>query len=294
VRSEERRGIVRKWIPRTLLGLAGVVVLALACGVAYEQWSRAKAARDYPPPGTMVEFEGARSHLRCVGDGSPTVVLESGLDIGGSWAWNQVHDDIAAITRTCAYDRAGILWSEPRDGPRDGHRIAHELHSLLAAANERGPYVMVGHSLGGLLVRVFDHDFEGEVVGVVLVDSAHPEQMHRFALDHLAGIERPPPEIVERFLVATGIERLMRAPPRNAPEFHAMTSMPEIIDEESALGAISAQAALAQTLGDRPLVVLSGGVDGLPPNVPEQTRLAFVEARLAMQRELAALSTNSD
>jgi pimeloyl-ACP methyl ester carboxylesterase len=271
----------------------GLVALVLACGVVYEQWSRAKAARDYPPTGKMVEFDGARSHIRCIGEGSPTVVFESGLDIGGSWSWHSVHEDVAAFTRACAYDRAGVLWSEPRDGPRDGHRIAHELHTLLGAANEHGPYVMVGHSLGGLLIRVFDRDFEGEVVGFVLVDSPHPEQERRFPSALLGG-ELPSP-VVERFLAATGIERLVRGPKRsNAPEAHAMTSVPAIIGEEAAFAAIAEQAGLVQKLAARPLVVLSAGVDGLPPEVSEQTRVAFAEAKLAMQRELAALSTNSD
>jgi len=239
----------------------------------------------------MIEFDGARSHLHCVGEGSPTVVFEAGLDIGGSWAWRSVQDDIAATTRACAYDRAGILWSDPRDGPRDGHRIASELHALLAAANEPGPYVMVGHSLGGQLVRVYDHDYEGEVAGVVLVDSSHPEQERRMPPELRA---EPPSPIVERFLVATGIERLGRGTSRDAPQAHAMTSVLEIIGEEEALDDIAGQASRAQTLGTRPLVVLTAGIDGLAPDVSAQTRVAFAEAKLEMQRELAALSTNSD
>ncbi len=283
---------MRKWIRRTLLGIACLVALALASGIAYEQWSRAKADRDYPPTGTMVEFDGARSHIRCVGEGSPTVVLEAGLDPGGSWSWHRVHDDIAATTRTCAYDRAGMLWSEPRDEPRDGHRIAGELHALLAAANERGPYVMVGHSLGGLLIRVYDHDFAGEVVGFVLVDAPHPDGERRFPAA-LLGEELPSPTW-ERFLAATGIERLHRPQPRNAAQAHAMRSLSAALGEEAALAVIAEQAGAVQSLGDRPLVVLSAAADSLSPDVSAETRRAFAETKLELQSELAALSTNSD
>jgi alpha/beta hydrolase fold len=160
-----------KWIRRSSLSAVGLLGLAQGAGMVYDQWGRWNTARVYPPPGDLVEFDGARSHLHCVGHGSPTVLLEAGLDPSGSFSWRRVLPDIAVTTRVCAYDRAGILWSEPRPGPRDAHRIADELHALLAAASEPPPYVMVGHSFGGLLVRVFDRRFKGEVVGFVLVDS---------------------------------------------------------------------------------------------------------------------------
>jgi pimeloyl-ACP methyl ester carboxylesterase len=187
---------------------------------------------------------------------------------------------------------AGSVPKSRPAGTSGGHRIAHELHALLAAANERGPYVMVGHSLGGLLIRVFEHDSAGEVVGFVLVDSSHPEQAIRFPSELLGG-ELPSPAM-ERFLAATGLERLHRGRPHNAPEAHAMTSVPAIIGEEEASASIAEQAGVVQTLGDRPLVVLTAGADPLPPEVPEETRRAFAETKLALQRELAELSTNSD
>lgn len=283
---------MRKWIRRSLLGIVGLVALALASGVAYEQWSRAKADREYPPTGTLIEFDGARSHIRCIGEGSPTVVLEAGLDPGGSWSWHEVHDEVAEITRTCAYDRAGLLWSEPREEPRDGHRIAAELHALLAAGEEAGPYVMVGHSLGGLLIRVYDRDFAGEVVGFVLVDSPHPDGERRFPAE-LLGQELPSPTW-ERFLAMTGIERLHRPQPKNAAQAHAMRSMSAVLGEEAALAVIAEQAGAVQTLGDRPLVVLTAAADSLPPDVSAETRRAFADTKLELQRELAALSTNSD
>ena len=110
------------------------------------------------------------------------------MDDRGSWGWDHLRDELSQVSRVCAYDRAGIIWSEPREGPRDAERIADELHALLVAASEAPPYVMVGHSLGGLLVRVYDGRHPGETVGFVFVDASHPEQDYRFP----AEFRRPP------------------------------------------------------------------------------------------------------
>ena len=133
-----------RWIRRIVLGGAASLVLLLVAGVVYEQWSRRSAARTFPPVRNLVEFDGSLSHLHCIGDGSPTVILEAGLDTRGSQAWVAVQPEIGSTTRVCSYDRAGIFWSEPRQEPRDANRIAEELHALLAAASESAPYVSVG------------------------------------------------------------------------------------------------------------------------------------------------------
>ena len=171
---------MRRWIKRIVLGALALVALVLGAGLVYEQWSRWSAARRFPPPGHLVEVEGRSSHLNCTGEGTPTVVLEAGLDSIGALAWVNVQPEIARTARVCSYDRAGIGWSERRAGSRDAVRIAEELHALLAAASESPPYVMVGHSLGGPLVRVFADRFKAEVVGLVFIDSSHPEQLERF------------------------------------------------------------------------------------------------------------------
>jgi pimeloyl-ACP methyl ester carboxylesterase len=126
----------------------------------------------------------------------------------------------------------------------------------------------------------------------VLVDSPHPEQERRFPSTQLGG--EPPSPSVERFLAATGIERRHRRAPRNASEAYAMTGLAALLGEEEAFAAIAEQAGVVQTLGDRPLVVLTATAEWLPPEVPEETRRAFAETKLELQRELAALSTNSD
>jgi pimeloyl-ACP methyl ester carboxylesterase len=95
-----------------------------------------------------------------------------------------VQPEIAKTTRVCAYDRAGMGWSEPGPEPRDARQISGELHTLLEGANIEGPYVLVGHSTGGLHARMYADRYSDEVAGVVLVDSSHPEQFTRSAEGH--------------------------------------------------------------------------------------------------------------
>lgn len=293
---------MRRWIRRVSLYAAGPFMVALGAGLVYEQWSRWNMVRIYPPPGDLVEFDGARSHLHCIGEGSPTVILEAGLDLNGSFSWRRVQPEVARTTRVCAYDRAGILWSEPRREPRDALRIADELHSLLAAASEPPPYVMVGHSLGGLLVRVYARRFKGEVVGFVLVDSAHPLQIWRMMPRvEVASKEAPPPPLVTKFpslamrlLEATGVTRLRAGTPKDPPQAYARTSLPAVRAEGQALGEICAQSAESGKLADRPLVVLTAGHRFPVSGMSEKTQNVFHDTRFALQTELAMLSTNAE
>jgi pimeloyl-ACP methyl ester carboxylesterase len=283
-----------KWIRRSSLSAVGLLGLALG-GLVYDQWSsRWSTARVHPPPGDLVEFDGARSHLHCIGHGSPTVLLEAGLGPSGSFSWRRVLPDIAVTTRVCTYDRAGILWSEPRPGPRDAHRIADELHALLAAASEPPPYVMVGHSFGGLLVRVFDRRFRGEVFGFVLVDSAHPAGIYRMPLEAIASEPAPLRLLTSKFLAATGVARLRAGPPKNPAQAYAHSSMLAAQGEGRAFRESCVQAAATGKLDNRPLVVLTAGHIPPPSDMSEKTQNVFHEVRLALQAELAMLSTNAD
>jgi pimeloyl-ACP methyl ester carboxylesterase len=133
----------------------------------------------YAHPGQLVRLPGARKlNIRCLGQGSPTVVFESGF---GAWssAWDKVQPRIAAITRACAYDRAGSGFSDPGPMPRDGEAIARDLDQALRAAHINGPYVLVGHSAGGLYQRLFAARRRRDVVGMVFVDSSVEHQTER-------------------------------------------------------------------------------------------------------------------
>src|SRR5688500_1814225 len=145
VSSNTARRIMRR-IWRPLLGLV-VVLLALAvAGAIYQAIATELAERAYPPHGEMVDVGGYSFHINCLGQGSPTVVLDGG---SGEWSaqWVRVQREVSATTRVCAYDRAGMGWSEMGPDPRDARQITSELHTLLSKGGIEGPYVLVGHSL---------------------------------------------------------------------------------------------------------------------------------------------------
>src|SRR5690349_21028102 len=138
---------ILRWIGRALLGLLAFVLSLAALGAIYEAIMAAGDAARYPAPGRLVDVGGYRLHLYCVGQGSPTVVLASGAG-GFSAEWSIVQPQIAASARVCAFDRAGLGWSEVGPGPRTPAQIADELHTLLVQAGEPGPYLLVAHSAG--------------------------------------------------------------------------------------------------------------------------------------------------
>jgi pimeloyl-ACP methyl ester carboxylesterase len=146
--------------------------------MVYEQISRDNALVKYTAKGSLVDIGSRFLHLDCRGEGTPIVILESGLDTLGSLSWSGVHDKLAQTTRTCAYDRAGIMWSSPRPHTENlMQAIANDLNKALVISNEKPPYIMVGHSFGGPYITKFTELYGDKVAGIVFVDSPHPEQM---------------------------------------------------------------------------------------------------------------------
>lgn len=154
-----------------------VTAILLVTGIFYQAVSEAWDRRRYPPQGELVDIGGFRLHLNCIGQGTPTVVMDAG---GGapSITWGLVPSEIAKFTRVCTYDRAGLGWSDrnPRI-PRTSQQSVDELHLLLTKAKINPPYVLVGHSLGGVNMRLYANQHPEDVVGLVLVDSSHEKQM---------------------------------------------------------------------------------------------------------------------
>ena len=169
------------WIRRVLLKLLVALLCLAGIGAAYQAIATVRDAGTYPPPGRLVDVGGYKLHIYCTGPantGNPTVILEGGLGATTStWAW--VQPAVAQTTLVCAYDRAGMGWSDPSTGAQDAQQIAGALHTLLTNSGLAGPYVLVGWSFGGLYARVFADHYPDEVGGMVLIDSSHPDQMHQ-------------------------------------------------------------------------------------------------------------------
>jgi pimeloyl-ACP methyl ester carboxylesterase len=166
----KRTNPILRWTGRILLGLLALIVVLVASGASYEAIMAAGDASRYPARGQRVDVGGYRLHISCIGDGSPTVVLDAGQG-GFSLDWSLIQPELATTTRVCAYDRAGYGWSDPSPQPRTPRQIAEELHTLLGNAGIEGPYVLVGHSAGGKHVRLYATRHPQDVAGMVLVDA---------------------------------------------------------------------------------------------------------------------------
>jgi pimeloyl-ACP methyl ester carboxylesterase len=145
---------------------ATLCVLLAGCG----------ADKPTPRPATgLYAVQGHKMYLQCRGNGSPVVVLDSGLGVRSAQAWGGVMERVSRFTRVCRYDRPGLGLSEPGPPPRTAQRMVGELQALLRAARVPGPYVLAGASFGGLDAQLFARQAPDHVGGLVLVDSIHPD-----------------------------------------------------------------------------------------------------------------------
>jgi pimeloyl-ACP methyl ester carboxylesterase len=284
---ESRSG---RWL---LYPVIAVLALAAVAG-GYETVRAATDATAYPMPGQLIDVGGHRLHLSCTGSGSPTVVLEpGGGEMSSNLGW--IAPAVARDTRVCVYDRAGRGWSEPADTAQDGTQIATDLHTLLQRGNVPGPYVLAGHSFGGLYVLTYAARYPDEVAGMVLVDSTAPAS----AVEPGAASpgDADSYDVMGRVsaLVSTsarvGLGRLYgqfdfgSLPPRSRDEVRASTAtastIRSTIDEYVHANASMQQAAALGDLADKPLVVLTAG---------SGHDVAWSTA----QNDMATLSTNSE
>lgn len=277
---------------RWLVGVVVVVVGLILAGTIYESAAEASDNQAYPPLGQMVDVGGYRLHINCTGTGSPTVVIEAGLG-GWSLTWNSVQEEVAKTTRVCTYDRAGMGYSEASLLARTAEQFAFELHTLLERAGIAGPYVLVGHSLGGLTVRIFVRDYPTEVAGVVLIESMNPRQMTQPQTETAPQTSYQPSAFsLPFFLGRIGLVRLLAAPlgliqnlpAETQPAYAAFAVTPRTIqtwvDEFTNVQVSLAQASAVSSFGDLPLIVLTAALN---QQADWQT----------MQTELLLLSSNS-
>ena len=294
---------------RAVRVLVGVVALALALGIVLGiacAAAKSNLRRQYPAPGQLVEVGSSKMHLNCMGHGTPTVILEAGLD-DFSIFWVLVQAKVAEFTRVCAYDRAGLGWSESSDSPRTIGNMVSELHSLLAAAKIEKPFVLAGHSFGGALVRIYAHDYQEDVAGIVLVDATHEDLFIR-----IPAWQKPTGQMIGLYntLAQVSSFELLALAPQNTPnrglpgealaQYRAIAATTGYFksanDERKAFEGNLAvlRAAGAEDLGNIPLIVLSRGLwePSLPDLSEAENQIAW-QAWQEMQEELAALSSGS-
>jgi pimeloyl-ACP methyl ester carboxylesterase len=253
----------RAWLAQ----LATILVIAgTACGGNAEPTVKPKPVSG--EPGFLYDVHGNLIYLECAGQGSPTVVLEAGLG-GDHRVWDSIAPDLARTTRTCSYDRSPLLYSQNGSKRATAQEKVDDLHDLLEKADVERPYVLVGHSYGGVLVRLYAAAHRDDVAGLVLVDSSNPDQARSFR----AAV--PPRRPDER----PGLRQLraqLRQPTRN----------PEGADLEK-----SFEQARGSSIAELPLIVVTAGVDEAPLGSPLRAR--FARIWLSLQSELARLSPNA-
>lgn len=266
--------------------LLALIIFVPLAGAVYEAVATRKVARNNPPAGRLIEVGGRRTHLYCVGSGAPTVIFVSGL--GETYAsWARVQPEIGKSTKACSYDRAGLGWSDPGREPRDVHQIVSELHDLLGATDVTPPYLLVGHSLGGGVIRVFAARYPQEVDGLVMIDAVHPEFLRRMKLDawdeNMLRTAR-----WMQLLAPFGIARLEgRCVIDNRPLIRCRSFWKTFAGERDALSTSLKQVGEVTSLGTKPLVVLSRDPDPTVGWGTLENRSAWEE----MQEELSRLST---
>ena len=215
----------------------------------------------------LYDIGSHKIYIDCTGSGSPVVILEAGWnDVSGTWA--AVQQDVAAFTRVCSYDRAGLGKSPAGPEPRTLDKEVADLYQLLEETGVDGPYVLVGHSYGGMLIRLFTDQHPEQVTGMVLVDSPHPD-------------------IYRRSLVVL--------PPESPDEGESVRFYREWFTQEIEKPTMKIAPALLApgSLGDLPLIVLTAMLKDRPEDFPQELNDNFNQIWLDLQEELASMSTNS-
>lgn len=287
-------------IRRVLLIIALLILCLSGTGLLYQSIASAQDTSSYPAPGRLIDVGGYRLHLYCTGTarpGSPTVILEAGLG-DTSLVWSKVQPGVASFTRVCSYDRTGLGWSDTRPLPRTIGRMVAELHTLLMKADVPGPYVLVGHSLGGLIMQLYAYTYPQQVAGLVLVDSVHEDELARIPGEQQDNLDYMKQLSLCQALAPFGIGRFTgfyngfvaeyptTVQPAAKAQFTQTRHCQATSDELAAWDESAAQIRAARhSLGHLPLVVLTHGISPLGPQGERIWQ--------ALQRDLTGLSSDS-
>lgn len=290
------RSPARYWLLYPVFG-----VLALAAAGALYEIERETADRSaLPMSGQLVDVGGHRLHLSCTGSGAPTVVLLPGAgEISASWGW--IAPAVARDSRVCVYDLAGRGWSEAAPSPQDGVALATDLHNLLERAHETGPYVLVGHSFGGLYVLNFAARYLDQVAGVVLLDSTHPDMFTRLPTyptiyEVYRRVSATFPSLarlgIGRIAYRSNFDKLPLQSRREEAAFWSTARAARSAHAEwTEAPAAMRQARALKTLSSRPLMVVTAGSKAQDGWMPLQNELATLSAN--SQHRIAPQATHT-
>jgi pimeloyl-ACP methyl ester carboxylesterase len=298
------------------MGTSLVIAALLAQGVA---------PPDPPPLGKLVDIGGYRIHLNCTGKGKQTVILSPGAG-DFSFVWSLVQTKVSGFARVCSYDRAGTAWSDPGPVPRTMRQEAYEVRSALHAAKERGPYTLLGHSLGGLVMRVFADRYPDETAALVLVDATSPDttlslngklvRMRELAQDRpLPEVQTmqtgPPRRLSDDELKQSVNSNKKSGEAKIGPPYDQLpagmqplqlwaSSQPSRVAPADNYLAEELKRMYEQTqavphpLGSKPLVtIVAMRADPPPPGVTRERWAELVKEKVEQKRGYAGLSTNS-
>ena len=292
-----------KWSKRIGLGLITLILLLLIVGFVFERISRNDAEK-IKPDGSFAEVGGHRLHYFKKGNRGPTVVFETAFDPAGHLQWYTIQQGLPTSYTSISYDRAGILWSDRGRSAKSGAEIAKELHLLLEKANVPKPYVLVGHSFGGTLVRFFVNKYSEDVAGVILVDSQCPNDQKYLSPELFKMVNQGLPEGFLKFANNFGLARLMfkNMFPKDKQYQHQNELMPAllyksadaVLEEQDQMRSIKKEASKINSFGDIPLYVLTAADEKRYDFIKDDTlKLEMVNAWTAMQKDFLLLSTNS-
>jgi pimeloyl-ACP methyl ester carboxylesterase len=293
-----------KWIKRVFLGILLLLSLLLITGFIFERYSRSKSEK-ITPDGQFADVGGHILHYLRMGKDSVTVVFETALDPTGHLQWYNLQKEISKFATTVTYDRAGILWSERGINSKTGEKISEELHSLLEKAQVTKPYILVGHSFGGMLLRFYITKYPQEVKGVVLIDSQIPNDEDYLSPELYSMVNQGLPGGFLKFANSVGVARLLfKNMFPNREEYKYQNSIMPALIHKSAYGVLEEQdqmlfikreANQIKSFGSIPLYIISATDRNRFDNFIKDERLKneMIDAWDKMQKDLLKLSTDN-
>lgn len=293
-----------KWIKRILMALLLIIFLLLMAGFVFERISRSIAEK-IKPDGQFAEVENHKMHYLQQGKGGPTVVFETAFDPAGHLQWYHIQQNLPKSYTTFSYDRSGILWSERGANPKTGEKMAEELHTLLEKSKAPKPYILVGHSFGGMLTRFFVHKYPKDVAGVILVDSQYPSDEKYLSPQLYKMVNQGLPGGFLKFANTFGAARLMfkNMFPENNQYQYQNSVMPALLyksadatlEEQDHMKSVKTEAAAINTFGSVPLYVITAGDKTKYDSFIKDQKIKneMLGAWDKMQKDLLNLSTDS-